>query len=622
MANQSSTTLKLWTIKVTAEIMKTLPRLSLTAIALLLFVGASHAQAGPCPPGQFPCVLVSDGGQVSVWSDDGTSELNFALLCEDSSCPGGGGGSAGEGMACLSGSSNVLYTANNSSTIDVWNMNLVSNKADLLKGVSVGGGSLLTGLGVNGIGTLLYASGGGDIFSLSPLSASPWLMVNSYQTTADTTHDLGVGTCAAGTSCTYGGNIFTTHFQHTDLGMNEFAFNPNLNQMLPNLGEILPPSPNNCASFSGVSGNPHCWHNLSGVVFDNDGNLWVNSTGATDQGTFEFSTGGTCGSPFCPLNFVPIVTAGRPFGVAVAPATDPINPGKILIANYDGGRIEILDPSTCTGQHPSGSPWTPGTCHERDFISSGLSSPKYVIYNQNCTNPDDDGYVEICKDSDPSHPVSGTFNFTITAPQYSSGTIAVPVGYCSGSIKVPSAVPSGSVTITETPTIGDLVSNVLAYSYDNLGQYVNELESWTEPNLYATVGVMPGDVSLETEAIFTNYAAQNGQLKICKIAGQPQIVNSPFTFIVTGPGGYRRMYTIPAGPPDQGGYCQLADTFPANTPLTIMEFFPGFNFYQTSISVDCNACSYSFPNSLTVATTIGAGVTEVDFTNSFQFSIH
>jgi len=160
------------------------------------------------------------------------------------------------------------------------------------------------------------------------------------------------------------------------------------------------------------------------------------------------------------------------------------------------------------------------------------------------------GYVEICKQGDTTNPPPNQlYQFTVTAAGFTSGQLEVPLGDCSGSVQV----PSGTVTITETPVIGVLVDNVTAYSYDQYGNYINELLTWTPPDLNANVGVMPGDVSLETVATFTNYEQQQfGQLKICKIAGQGVMVGTAFTFSVTAP-GYAKMYTIGAGPAGQGG---------------------------------------------------------------------
>ena len=216
------------------------------------------------------------------------------------------------------------------------------------------------------------------------------------------------------------------------------------------------------------------------------------------------------------------------------------------------------------------------------------------------SQPYNDGYLEICKQGNTQYPPPNqVYDFTATASMFSSGTVQVPLGSCSG----PLHVPSGDLTVSETPVTGVLVSDVEAYSYNQLGQYVNQLMTWTEPELSAVVGVDKGDVSLETLATFTNYAASPGQLKICKVAGQNVAVGTPFSFTVTGPQGYRQSYTIDAGPEDQGGYCQLADTFAANTPVTVTENLAQGSPYQVSnMTVDCNACTYSFPTSASVDT--------------------
>jgi len=622
LANQFSTNLKSSASRLIELPSRGLPCLSLIAFSLFLFVGTTYAQSGPCPAGHFPCILLSDGvaGQVTVWSDDGTTLLNPALL---------DGGGSGEGIACISGSANVLYVVSLFG-ISVYSMNLNSNgQAPFLNDLQVVLNGAVAGLAVNRTGTLLYAGeyNPGDILSFTPLPAFPWLMLNSAQTTTDSiAHDiaLGAGNCAPNVSCSYVGNLVSTHFQKPNTGMFEYMPNLDRTQQLPFLGQFLPDIPpvnnSNCANFAGVTGQ-RCWTNLSGMAFDQYGNLWVNSTAANQNGTFEFAPGGTCGAQVCPLNFVPDITQPggnpEPIGLTIASPGD-INAGKILVANFSGQSVNIIDPSTCTGQNPSGSSWTLGSCTESSFITDTNRLPKYVLYNTGCPNPDNNGYLEICKQGNSQYPPPNQlYDFTVTAPLFSTGTVQVPLGGCSGSIQVPGGNPSAPVIITETPVSGVLVSDVTAYSYSQLGQYENQLQAWMEPDLSATVGVMAGDVSLETEAIFTNYSASPGQLKICKIAGQQNIVGQLFMFTVTAPGGYRQTYMIEAGPADQGGYCELADTFPANTPVTVTENLGQNSPYQVSgITVDCNACTYSFPTSSSVATTIGAGITETSFTNA------
>ena len=107
--------------------------------------------------------------------------------------------------------------------------------------------------------------------------------------------------------------------------------------------------------------------------------------------------------------------------------------------------------------------------------------------------------LKFASKSDPQNRRSGAnFDFTATAPFFSSGTVEVPLGECSDRFRF----PSGTVTLAETPMIDDVVSKVTAFSYDIDGEYINELKSWIRPDLNANIGIMAGDVSLETVATF------------------------------------------------------------------------------------------------------------------------
>ena len=226
-----------------------------------------------------------------------------------------------------------------------------------------------------------------------------------------------------------------------------------------------------------------------------------------------------------------------------------------------------------------------------------------------CQNPAYDGYIELCKQTDPDYPVSGTFDFTLTAPFFSTGPIGVPVGSCSPPIQV----PSGIVTVNEAQQIGVAVENVTAYSYDQYGNYIDELDSWTPPQQTATVTVVPGDVNLETVATFTNYAAPPGTLKICKIAGSPSLVGMPFTFTSTY-GTTQHMDIVTAGPPP-GGNCVIDGTWPVNTPVTVAENVPS-GVVVSKITVE--PPDRGGPPNLNggyVTVKIGSGFTEVDFTD-------
>jgi hypothetical protein len=227
-----------------------------------------------------------------------------------------------------------------------------------------------------------------------------------------------------------------------------------------------------------------------------------------------------------------------------------------------------------------------------------------------CQNPAYDGYLELCKQADPDYPpLPMLFSFTLTAPFFSMGPIVVPVGSCSPPIQV----PSGIVTITEAPQVGVAVENVTAYSYDQFGNYIDELDSWTPPEQTATVTVMPGGVNLETVATFTNYAAPPGTLKICKIAGSGVTVGTPFTFTASD-GTIQHRDIVNAGP-GPGGNCVIDGTWPVNDPVTVTEIIPP-GVSVSSITVE--PPDRGGPPNLSggyVTVTIGSGFTEVDFTD-------
>ncbi len=590
MANQCSTNLKSLTTKMVAAGMKTLPVLSVFAAAFFLFVGTTRAQnhSEPCTTSHSYCLFISDvdNSTVQLWTDDGTANNPTFLQ----------GGGAGEGVSCLSGSANVIYgaTFNGGPRYEISVFNLTNG------GTAIGNYQLPSGnigsLATNSAGTVLYAGNGmpNNIYGLATVipPRAPWLEP-LYQVADNLSHDADVGP---------NGNVFSTSYGYPNTGIHEYA------PTLPNsYTQFLPGIPNNpCALFNGTQ---HCWDNLAGMAWDAKGNLWVarnNRSDSGNDGIFTFDANGN------PLYFTPDPNGG-PIGVTIAPPTDPSHPNAVLIANLDAGDIPLIDPSSCMG-----SVNAPGTCVLSSFISHAAfnSRPKYVTYYTACPNPDNNGHVEICKAGNTRYPPPNQlYDFTVTAPFFRSGPIQVPLGDCSGPIQVPSATLPNADTITETPVLGVLVSDVTAIAYNSLGMEINQLGSWTLPDLNATVGVQAGDVSLETVAIFTNYMVQNdGQLKICKIAGQPGALNQYFTFTVTDPLG-QQQYMIPAGLPDQGGYCVLADQFPVNTQVTIAET-PNSSFPLSNIAVTCDGCTYTVNLAqYDVTTTIGAGITEVDFTN-------
>ena len=184
----------------------------------------------------------------------------------------------------------------------------------------------------------------------------------------------------------------------------------------------------------------------TGIVFDHGrngapGNLWVGNDNLNDHSldaVFEF-TGPQNSNPGQFLNFTAdsVVGGAAPFGLEVSPVNPPGPPidsceGCILVANLRANTVTQIDPSSCTG----------GTCTMQPFITSaklGSGGPKYVHFTENCC---DTGYVEICKMSCLTNPVTGYFTFTATNSGVSSGPLSIPVNACSGPIQI----PNGTVT--------------------------------------------------------------------------------------------------------------------------------------------------------------------------------
>jgi hypothetical protein len=297
--------------------------------------------------------------------------------------------------------------------------------------------------------------------------------------------------------------------------------------------------------------------------------------------------------------------ANYPIDIQFAPASNfTALLGDAIVTDETGG-------STAWDVHYNSD----GTFTKTQFTFTGNQINQFEdgIFVTSQREASEPGYLEICKASDPAHPVTGMFTFTATIFSFSSGPITVPVGQCSGSIQV----PSGAVTVTESPVLGVAVSNVTAFAYDELGFYHDELNSWTQPDLHAIVNVMVGDQDEETLTTFTNYAAPPGLLKLCKVAGDQSTLGQVFTFTVTG-GGHRNVYMIQAGPPGQGGNCVLAGNFPVNTQVTIAET-PKPPFVPSGITVNEGQLMPCQPSSIYCAVaTVIPGITEVTFTNTAQ----
>ena len=357
----------------------------------------------------------------------------------------------------------------------------------------------------------------------------------------------------------------------------------------------------------------NAWGPYAGdLLVGSEGSGTIRLVSPSGQVTVVLSVGSFPGAEtisFVPLNLDPndpvqgFYVGNYPKDVQFAPASNFTGLlGDAIVTDEFGG-------STAWDVHYDSST---GTFTKTQFTFTGnqISAFEDGIFVSSQREASEPGYLEICKASDPAHPVTGTFTFTATIFGFNSGPIQVPVGDCSGAIQV----PSGAVTITERPVLGDLVSNVTAFAYDDLGFYHDELLSWTVPDLHAIVNVMAGDQDEETLATVTNYAAPPGQLKICKIAGPGVPVGTPFTFFVRWGRFQFNFYTVPAGPPAQGGYCTLAGTYPVNTPVLVSEVLVGSPYQVSNITVSPPDRGGSYTSN-SVIVTIGDGFTEATFTN-------
>lgn len=223
-----------------------------------------------------------------------------------------------------------------------------------------------------------------------------------------------------------------------------------------------------------------------------------------------------------------------------------------------------------------------------------------------------DAFVEVCKGSLESSPVTGSFTFAspafVTLP---GSSVTVPVGSCSG----PIPVAHGPVTIMETLPANVNLSSVVASGY-NPATFTTENRLLSAPmNLaagIATVNAVAGDVSVETVALFTNQSL-TGQLKLCKAAGRGVSVGAgPFSITATGAAGSRTHFLL-AGPAAAGGYCMIdSRAFPVGSTVTVTENLPMLSPYVVSSAVSPGGTT----GGRSVIATIGKGFTVVTFTNS------
>ena len=201
------------------------------------------------------------------------------------------------------------------------------------------------------------------------------------------------------------------------------------------------------------------------------------------------------------------------------------------------------------------------------------------------------GFLEICKESDQTAPLTGNFTFTVAGQTYT-----IPAGACSPPIQL----PAGQATIVEEERTGTELAGIRTVPVERLVS--SDLTTRT-----AVVTIVAGDVSTETIVFFRNKNVPTGEigyLKICKIAGAGVTIGTLFMFQVDN-----QAYLVPAG------YCILDGTFLVGTEVTVHEVVPT-GYQLTGITVDPSGRLVSLDlinGSVTVM--IGTGVTVTNFTD-------
>jgi hypothetical protein len=207
------------------------------------------------------------------------------------------------------------------------------------------------------------------------------------------------------------------------------------------------------------------------------------------------------------------------------------------------------------------------------------------------------GTLEICK-------VAGTgiapgMSFTFTVRAATTSTVVVPAGQC---------VPAGTfdngstVEVTETPSGGSTVTARAVLPAGRLALCAQPLDN------RVCARIAGGDT---TQVRFTN-AVPQGQLKVCKVAGDGVATGTAFTFAVRDvTASDSSSVTVPAG------QCALAGQFADGATVEVTEAVPvGIEVSDRAVSPIAWLQTCAAPQSNRACARIGGGqVTHVTFTD-------
>jgi hypothetical protein len=208
--------------------------------------------------------------------------------------------------------------------------------------------------------------------------------------------------------------------------------------------------------------------------------------------------------------------------------------------------------------------------------------------------PPTTGFLQICKVAGAGIVVGTNFTFSVAGTPVIVPAGPPPGGYCS----VAMVMPSGSALITETVPAGTALTSVSTLPSGSL----------VSSNLAAGTANVTVNAGGQTIVTFLN-TSPTGLLKICKIAGTGVPVGGMFTFVVAGAG-----LTVPAG--TAPGTCSQALVFPIGTAVPITETVSSGTVLSAISVVPAGAGSNINVSGRSVTATIGAGETDVYFTNT------
>ena len=140
------------------------------------------------------------------------------------------------------------------------------------------------------------------------------------------------------------------------------------------------------------------------------------------------------------------------------------------------------------------------------------------------------GFLEVCKQSDSTAPVTGPFTFTIDGK-----SVTVATGGCSADMQV----PAGNNTVVEASNAYTAVTKI-----DTIPE--SALVSSNLSTRVSVVNVPAGDISSAATVEYTNKEVF-GHLEICKAQALGAGLTGSYTFKISGAMGFTDTQTVPVG---------------------------------------------------------------------------